>query len=283
MPLEAMTGFGTARKESPSGDISVDVKSLNNKYLDISIKTHQYSNELESLVKNNIKQLFDRGSFEVRIDINIESLSEYAINHSLLKKFLTTVNTAGINLTELSLNDIARVPGILDTKTNNSKLIKALKPVLKNALADLHVARIKEGKKIAKIFTSKLRTMHNILKKFEMFQSKAINYRKRVLRTKHSNLGLELTLEQFNQELDNLNIKHDFAEEIERITFHLDSLTKILSEKSSQGKKIDFLLQELFREANTLLVKVDKPELKNHAIDFKLIVEGLREQSQNLQ
>lgn len=283
MPLEAMTGFGTARKESPNGDISVDVKSLNNKYLDISIKTHQFSNELESLVKNNIKQLFDRGSFEVRIDINIENLSEYAINHSLLKKFLTTVNTAGINLTELSLNDIARVPGILDTKTNNSKLIKALKPVLKNALADLHVARIKEGKKIAKIFTSKLRTMHNILKKFEIFQSKAINYRKRVLRTKHSNLGLELTLEQFNQELDNLNIKHDFAEEIERITFHLDSLTKILSEKSSQGKKIDFLLQELFREANTLLVKVDKPELKNHAIDFKLIVEGLREQSQNLQ
>jgi len=283
MPLEAMTGFGTARKESPNGDISVDVKSLNNKYLDISIKTHQFSNELESLVKNNIKQLFDRGSFEVRIDINIENLSEYAINHSLLKKFLTTLNTAGINLTELSLNDIARVPGILDTKTNNSKLIKALKPVLKNALADLHVARIKEGKKIAKIFTSKLRTMHNILKKFEMFQSKAINYRKRVLRTKHSNLGLELTLEQFNQELDNLNIKHDFAEEIERITFHLDSLTKILSEKSSQGKKIDFLLQELFREANTLLVKVDKPELKNHAIDFKLIVEGLREQSQNLQ
>ncbi len=283
MPLEAMTGFGTARKESPNGDISVDVKSLNNKYLDISIKTHQYSNELESLVKNNIKQLFDRGSFEVRIDINIENLSEYAINHSLLKKFLTTVNTAGINLTELSLNDIARVPGILDTKTNNSKLIKALKPVLKNALADLHVARIQEGKKIAKIFTSKLRTMHNILKKFEMFQSKAINYRKRVLRTKHSNLGLELTLEQFNQELDNLNIKHDFAEEIERISFHLDSLTKILSDKSSQGKKIDFLLQELFREANTLLVKVDKPELKNHAIDFKLIVEGLREQSQNLQ
>ena len=283
MPLEAMTGFGTARKESPSGDISVDVKSLNNKYLDISIKTHQYSNELESLVKNNIKQLFDRGSFEVRIDINIENLSEYAINHSLLKKFLTTVNTAGINLTELSLNDIARVPGILDTKTNNSKLIKALKPVLKNALADLHVARMKEGKKIAKIFSSKLRTMHNILKKFEMFQSKAINYRKRVLRTKHSNLGLELTLEQFNQELDNLNIKHDFAEEIERIAFHLDSLTTILSDKSSQGKKIDFLLQELFREANTLLVKVDKPELKNHAIDFKLIVEGLREQSQNLQ
>jgi uncharacterized protein (TIGR00255 family) len=283
MPLEAMTGFGTARKESPNGDISVDVKSLNNKYLDISIKTHQYSNELESLIKNSIKQLFNRGSFEVRIDVNIENLSDYAINHSLLKKFLTTANTAGINLTELSLNDIARVPGILDTKTNNSKLIKALKPVLKHALADLHVARIKEGKKIANIFASKLRTMHNILKKFEMFQSKAINYRKRLLRTKHGNLGLELTLEQFNQELDNLNIKHDFAEEIERIAFHLDSLTKILSDKSSQGKKIDFLLQELFREANTLLVKVDKPELKNHAIDFKLIVEGLREQSQNLQ
>ena len=283
MPLEAMTGFGDARRESPKGEISVDVKSLNNKYLDIAIKTHQYSNELEFLVKNSIKQLFIRGSFEVRIDINLENLSEYEINHSLLKKFLTTVNNAGISLKELSLNDIARVPGILDTKTNNSKLITALRPVLKSALADLQTARKKEGVKIAKIFTSKLDKMQSMLKKFEAFQSKAINYRKRVLKTKHSNLGLELSLEQFNQELDALNIKHDFAEEIERITFHLNTLTKILEEKSAQGKKIDFLLQELFREANTLLVKVDKPELKNHAIDFKLIVEGLREQSQNLQ
>ena len=158
-----------------------------------------------------------------------------------------------------------------------------MRPVLKSALADLQTARKKEGVKIAKIFTSKLDKMQSMLKKFEAFQSKAISYRKRVLKTKHSNLGLELSPEQFNQELDALNIKHDFAEEIERITFHLDSLTKILGEKSAQGKKIDFLLQELFREANTLLVKVDKPELKNHAIDFKLIVEGLREQSQNLQ
>lgn len=283
MPLEAMTGFGAARRESPKGEISVDVKSLNNKYLDIAIKTHQYSNELEFLVKNSIKQLFIRGSFEVRIDINFENLSEYEINHSLLKKFLMTVNNAGISLQELSLNDIARVPGILDTKTNNSKLITALRPVLKSALADLQSARKKEGAKIAKIFTSKLNKMQSMLKKFETFQSKAKSYRKRVLKTKHSNLGLELSLEQFNQELDALNIKHDFAEEIERITFHLDSLTKILEEKSIQGKKIDFLLQELFREANTLLVKVDKPELKNHAIDFKLIIEGLREQSQNLQ
>lgn len=194
-----------------------------------------------------------------------------------------TANNAGISLKELSLNDIARVPGILDTKTNNSKLITALRPVLKSALADLQTARKKEGVKIAKIFTSKLNKMQSMLKKFEAFQSKAISYRKRVLKTKHSNLGLELSPEQFNQELDALNIKHDFAEEIERITFHLDSLTKILGEKPAQGKKIDFLLQELFREANTLLVKVDKPELKNHAIDFKLIVEGLREQSQNLQ
>ena len=283
MPLEAMTGFGAARRESPKGEVSVDVKSLNNKYLDISIKTYQYSNELEFLVKNSIKKLFIRGSFEVRIDINFENLSEYEINHSLLKKFLTTVNNAGISLKELSLNDIARVPGILDTKTNNSKLITALRPVLKSALADLQTARKKEGVKIAKIFTSKLNKMQSMLKKFEAFQSKAISYRKRVLKTKHSNLGLELSPEQFNQELDALNIKHDFAEEIERITFHLDSLTKILGEKPTQGKKIDFLLQELFREANTLLVKVDKPELKNHAIDFKLIVEGLREQSQNLQ
>ncbi|MEK9650267.1 MAG: DUF1732 domain-containing protein [Gammaproteobacteria bacterium] len=283
MPLEAMTGFGSARKASPNGDISIDIKSLNNKYLDISIKTLQYSHELESLVKTSIKNLFVRGSFEVRIDVDFEDISDYSVNQRQLKKILTSIAGAGISIKELSLSDIARVPGILDSKLNKNKLINTLKPILKRALVDLLESRKKEGKKITKVFISKLNTLKAMTKKFEIFHRKATGFRERLLKAKHKNLGLKLSLEQFNQELDSLNIKHDFAEEIERINFHLDSLTKVLKEKSSQGKKIDFLLQELFREANTLLVKVDNPDLKNSAIDFKLIVEGLREQSQNLQ
>ena len=283
MPLEAMTGFGSARSVSSKGEISVDIKSLNNKYLDVLIKSQTQLSEIDILVKNMIKQEFIRGSFEVRIEINHESALDFMVNHVLLKKLLGTLNESGFNFQQPSLQDIARIPGILVTKANQDKIIYALKPVLKKALIDLSRSRKSEGQKIQKIFDLKLTKIFSIMKKFAAFQKQAPAYRKKMLKTKHALLGLDQSSDQFNQELDMLNIKHDFAEEVERISFHLDSIGKALKTNASEGKKIDFLLQELFREANTLVVKVDNPILKNEAIDLKLIIEGLREQSQNLQ
>ena len=89
--------------------------------------------------------------------------------------------------------------------------------------------------------------------------------------------------EKLIQEVALLAIKHDVAEEIERINFHLESLSKELSLKNCSGKKIDFILQELFRETSTLSVKLDHPQYKQLALDMKLSVEEMREQAQNIE
>tara|TARA_B100000401_G_scaffold329667_1_gene229278 strand:+ start:805 stop:1092 length:288 start_codon:yes stop_codon:yes gene_type:complete len=88
---------------------------------------------------------------------------------------------------------------------------------------------------------------------------------------------------RLEQEIAILALKHDVNEEIDRIFFHLESLQKELNKKLCSGKKIDFILQELFREANTLSVKLDDPNLKNNAIDMKLFIEEMREQTQNVE
>ena len=94
---------------------------------------------------------------------------------------------------------------------------------------------------------------------------------------------IKLNDEEISSELSNIALKHDISEELERIKFHLDSLRKLFKTKKAHGKKMDFILQELFREVNTLSVKLHKPDLKDLALTMKLKVEELREQAQNLE
>ena len=95
--------------------------------------------------------------------------------------------------------------------------------------------------------------------------------------------NINLRKDDLSSEISTLALKHDIAEELERISFHMDSLKKLLKLKSAHGKKMDFILQELFREVNTLSVKIEKPDLKDLALTMKLKVEELREQAQNLE
>ena len=104
-----------------------------------------------------------------------------------------------------------------------------------------------------------------------------------LLGSKVKQLKLELDADKLSQEAAMLILKYDVAEELERIIFHIESMKKELSLKKTKGKKVDFILQELFRETNTLAVKIDRPSLKGMALDMKLAVEEMREQAQNLE
>ena len=95
--------------------------------------------------------------------------------------------------------------------------------------------------------------------------------------------NININKDDIANELSNVALKHDIAEELERISFHIESLNKLFKFKNAHGKKMDFILQELFREVNTLSVKIEKPDLKDLALTMKLKVEELREQAQNLE
>ena len=158
-----------------------------------------------------------------------------------------------------------------------------LKKTFKAALNELLENRKTEGEKINKTFISKISKIQNNLAKISKSNPKLTKIRAETLNKKVKMLCDNLDKDRLEQEVAMLVLKHDVAEEIERIDFHLSSLMKELSIKNGSGKKIDFILQELFRETSTLSVKIDHPGYKQIALDMKLSVEEMREQAQNIE
>ena len=144
-------------------------------------------------------------------------------------------------------------------------------------------ARKKEGDKIKKVLIKKINSLEVAVLKISKVNKVSQKKRLKVFKLKIANLIKDLDETRVNQELALLALKHDVSEELDRIIFHTKSMNQELKKQSCSGKKIDFILQELFREANTLSVKLDDPNSKNLALDTKLLVEEMREQIQNVE
>jgi uncharacterized protein (TIGR00255 family) len=144
-------------------------------------------------------------------------------------------------------------------------------------------ARKKEGNKIKKVLIKKINSLEVAVLKISKVNKVSQKKRLKVFKLKIANLIKDVDETRVNQELALLALKHDVSEELDRIIFHTKSMNQELKKQSCSGKKIDFILQELFREANTLSVKLDDPNSKNLALDAKLLVEEMREQIQNVE
>ena len=188
-----------------------------------------------------------------------------------------------IDTSNIRLSDIKDIPGIIKSEQKTLVNQNLLKKTFKAALNELLENRKAEGEKINKTFISKISKIQNNLAKISKSNPKLTKLRAETLNKKVKMLCDNLDKDRLEQEVAMLVLKHDVAEEIERIDFHLSSLTKELSIKNGSGKKIDFILQELFRETSTLSVKIDHPAYKQIALDMKLSVEEMREQAQNIE
>jgi uncharacterized protein (TIGR00255 family) len=158
-----------------------------------------------------------------------------------------------------------------------------IKKVFKEAFKNFILNRASEGEKINKLFLCKIDKINKSISKLSNSNKKLLKIRSDSLKKKVHNLCETVDKDRLAQEIALLALKHDVAEEIERINFHTVSLKKELMSKNCSGKKIDFILQELFRETSTLSVKLDAPRFKQIALDMKLIVEEMREQAQNIE
>jgi uncharacterized protein (TIGR00255 family) len=175
------------------------------------------------------------------------------------------------------------MPGIINSEQSISINHKLVKKVFIEALNQLINSRGSEGTKIEKIFITKINKIEMSTSRLSASNRKLTRKRSENLKKKIQNLTVHIDNTRLEQEVALLVLKHDVAEEIERIIFHSKSLKKELSSTKTSGKKIDFILQELFRETSTLSVKLDEPSYKQIALDMKLSVEEMREQAQNIE
>lgn len=278
-----MTGFGLSSFIDKKSEIYIEIKGVNHKFLEATIKPNDLNNELEEYIRKLVSKKIVRGRVDIRIKTKTVSSTNYSIDSKLLKKFKKSLEDGLKFKGDIHFRDIKDVPGIFKLEADKDVNNNLIKKVFNDAIKEFLASRNVEGKKIKEVLLKKLKQIKSANTKIKKQNVSNLKKRSKLYKAKALDLMENLDEGRLEQEIAILALKHDVNEEIDRIFFHLESLQKELNKKLCSGKKIDFILQELFREANTLSVKLDDPNLKNNAIDMKLFIEEMREQTQNVE
>ena len=281
--IKSMTGFGQSRLVDKDTEILVELKSLNHRFFEVNLKSAEIQSEDEEYFKKTISKKLKRGKVDIHIKVNTSSNGKLEINSELLAEFQKAIKNELLISNELTLRDIKDIPGILKITKSSKIKFPTLKKVFNKALADFLESRIEEGRKIHKVLINKIDIIQSKQKKVSKLCKRDLDKRIKIYKKRVKNIIEKYDENRLDQEITHLAMKADVSEELERIDFHLHSIKKELNNKNSSGKKIDFILQELFRESNTLTVKLDEPETKNIALEIKVLVEEMREQIQNIE
>ena len=282
--IKSMTGFGSSTYSFKDAEIYCEIKTVNHRFLEISTKPNDLNNSIDLYVRDTLTKKLKRGSIDVRFRFKTQSGNSYSVNTDSVKNLLKSIkDIPNINSNNINFSDIKDLPGIIKSEKGKGAEDSLIKKTFNNCLKQLIESRELEGLKIKKVFLSKIKKISQNALRISSSNKKYTKKRFINLKKKISDLTNNLDSNKFEHEVATLVLKHDVAEEIERIKFHCSSLQKEITSNKTSGKKIDFMLQELFRETSTLSVKLDEPNYKKIALDMKLLVEEMREQAQNIE
>mgnify|MGYP005645605187 FL=1 len=281
---KSMTGFGSSTYSFKDAEIYCEIKTVNHRFLEITTKPNDLNNSIDLYVRDTLTKKLKRGSIDVRFRFKTQSGNSYSVNTDSVKNLLKSIkDIPNINSNNINFSDIKDLPGIIKSEKGKGAEDSLIKKTFNNCLKQLIESRELEGLKIKKVFLSKIKKISQNALRISSSNKKYTKKRFINLKKKISDLTNNIDSNKFEHEVAMLVLKHDVAEEIERIKFHCSSLQKEITSNKTSGKKIDFMLQELFRETSTLSVKLDEPNYKKIALDMKLLVEEMREQAQNIE
>ena len=289
--IKSMTGYGYSRIKYKNYSFFIEMRSVNSRYLDIILKMPERISDMEDKVKKILKDTIKRGHINFTIKDEGEETEEFEVDMVKIKNYsqaLKDIKNKFKIAGELNLDLITRLPQVFKLKEKNNIIIK-LWPVLQNGIEQvidlLNKSRLNEGKNIYQDFIKRLASISTALKRIE---------EKAPLAVKAQKEKLERNLKEF---LPDLNLNHprvveeltlfasrvDISEEISRLKSHLEYFRKTLESETSIGKKLDFIVQEMNRETNTLSSKADSFLVSSQAIIIKEEIEKMREQVQNVE
>ncbi len=287
-----MTGFGHGQTTGENFTVGVEIKTVNNRFLDVNLRLASELQTLEANLKRLITNRLSRGRVDVFVNVEQTGEVAYEINRPLVSGYLSALREMRdeFSLTgEPDLNMIARLPNVLQTKRDdiNEILAENIERALTGALDELEKMRRVEGEILQNELETRISEIENLLPRIEAeSENVAEEYRQR-LNKRIENLlqktdsQIELDQARLAQEVAYLADKSDISEEISRLKSHLEQFRAIIGEETETGKKLDFLTQELNREANTIASKTNNLTVKEAALAMKAEIEKIREQIQN--
>ena len=284
-----MTAFVQHESQSEQSRLLWEIRSVNHRYLEISMRLPEELRSAEMMFRETIKASLSRGRIDavLRYQSAESSANSPELNLDTINQLMawsrtvqSTVPVAG----ELSIADILKWPGVLTPeRIDEDQLSVAAKDALANALSALASQRQREGRQLAVVINAKLEAARDIVIGVQGRVPELEQYARQRLNERVSEFAEQLEPGRFEQELVLLLAKSDIVEEIDRLQLHLAEVANILNGSGPVGRRLDFLMQELNREANTLGSKSNHPETTTAAVDLKVLIEQMREQIQNIE
>jgi uncharacterized protein (TIGR00255 family) len=290
--IKSMTGFGTGSAEGEGLKVRVDIRTVNNRFLDVHTRMPQDLASLEITLKKQIQAALKRGRADVTISIEQVREAKFEINKPLVSGYLKALGElkADFGLEgSPSLELLAKLPGAMQVSQDQEQLDKALVSTLtaavSEALSSLGGMRAAEGQELADDLGARLDAIEHALPIVEEHATELPSvYREKLLKKLQDIVPASSIDEtRLAQEAVMLADRCDISEEIARLKSHIVQMREILRTDEEAGKRLDFILQEMNREANTILSKSNDLAITDAAIVIKTEVEKLREQAQNVE
>ncbi len=293
--IKSMTGYGTATLESEAGrSYRIEIKSVNHRHCDVHVKLPGKLSFLEHEMKKVIKARFERGRFDLYLSLDEfgEKVKMITFDKDLAATYLKMLQELGraLNLdTQVDLLSLTRLPDVLrveQAELNEEEIKAEIEQALQHALEHLEQMRIHEGEILEKDVVTHLENIRAFVEAIARNAEKTPVHYKEVLEERIKRLTenvVEIDEERLSQEVAIFADRIDISEEVTRLNGHIEHFLHLLKEPHAVGRKLDFLVQEMNREINTIGSKSNNADISKQVVEIKAVLEKIREQIQNVE
>lgn len=285
----SMTGYAAQEKILDNATLILELRAVNSRYLDLHFKLDDNLRSLEPLMRERIGEQLSRGKIECKLNLMARTSAPQAaqIDPAMLQQLAAMQATAKKHFPqsrELSVADILRWPGVLISEAGGeSQLAEEVKALLQEGLQALNASRAREGEKLKALILERLAQIERLVQTVKPLLPTLTQEYQAKLEAKLNDSLKNLDPERLAQELVLFAQRIDVDEELSRLTAHISEVKRILNSDAPAGKRLDFLMQELNREANTLGSKSVAVETTKVSMELKVLIEQMREQIQNIE
>ena len=287
--IRSMTAFAREELRADWGTARWEIRSVNNRYLDISPRLPEDLRVIETAVREKIGARLNRGKIDctLKFDHRPATSGELLIDEQVARqvsaaceKIQATLDNAG----PVNPMEILRWPGVVQTDvTDLDALSRDVLQLLDRAVDELIATRVREGQKIRELLLHRCDEIRSGVSHIREFLPAILAAARKRLENRLAELQAQLDVDRVEQEMVILLQKSDVAEELDRLEAHIDEVCRVLDQDKPVGRRLDFLMQELNREANTLGSKSIDVQSTRSSVDLKVLIEQMREQIQNLE
>ncbi|MBU2871698.1 YicC/YloC family endoribonuclease [Colwellia sp. E2M01] len=286
--IYSMTAFSRVEIKGDWGNAVWEIRSVNQRFLETYFRLPEQFRGIEPVLRERFRKQLNRGKVEcnLRFNANLESKGELALNEKLALQLIEHANWINNHTLNSQVNplEVMRWPGVMEAPENDMSAIQAeLLAAFDQALKDFIAARASEGENLKAMIEQRLDAISAEADKVQNHMPEVIEWQRNRIIEKFTDAKIDLDSGRVEQELVLLAQKMDVAEELDRLNSHVSETKKILKKGGAQGRRLDFMMQEFNREANTLGSKSINTDVTASAVELKVLIEQMREQIANIE